>query len=275
MGFFLKLFGKKKKDKPTSKKDQTASESTVVLAPKGDSKMEQAYQEARTTFNYFWRELSWEYRRIIPAHSFSCVKVPFSQQFSGKSELTTEYMWINDIFFDGERITGTLVNQPNELTNIKVGDSVTVSLEEISDWMFSIGGQTYGGFTIQVMRSEMDAASRKAHDDAWGLAFGDYNDIQVVYQQKENPHNLIEHPMCINSKDNILQFAKDNSNNINTLDEAGYTLLHRDTIAGNKIAVEALLQEGADKSIQTPSGKTALDFAQILNWEHIIPILEN
>lgn len=273
MGFFLKLFGKK--DKSAQKEDQTNEESTVVLAPKGDSRMEQAYQEARTTFKYFWRELSWEYRRIIPAHSFSCVKVPFSQHFSGRPTPTTEYMWINDIFFDGEQITGTLVNQPNELTNVKVGDSVTIPLDAISDWMFSINGQTYGGFTIQVMRSEMDAASRKAHDDAWGLEFGNYNDVQVVYQQKENPQNLIEHPMCVNSKDNIVQFAKDSSSNINTPDATGYTLLHRDTIAGNKIAVEALLQEGADKNIQTPSGKTALDFAQALNWEHIIPILEN
>ncbi|CAD7287637.1 hypothetical protein LMG7974_00517 [Campylobacter majalis] len=41
------------------------------------------------------------------------------------------------IDFDGEFITGTLVNEPNELTNIKNGDSIKVRIGEISDWMFA------------------------------------------------------------------------------------------------------------------------------------------
>lgn len=42
-----------------------------------DPEMQKAIDEARATFRYFWREMSWEYRRIVPALDMSAVKVPF------------------------------------------------------------------------------------------------------------------------------------------------------------------------------------------------------
>jgi uncharacterized protein YegJ (DUF2314 family) len=44
---------------------------------------------ARTTFRLFWREMSWEHRRIIPAYGIACVKVAFEQQ------RIVEHMWVN------------------------------------------------------------------------------------------------------------------------------------------------------------------------------------
>ncbi|MGB1219168.1 MAG: DUF2314 domain-containing protein, partial [Flavobacteriales bacterium] len=32
-----------------------------------DEKMKEAYIQAQQTFKFFWRELYWEYRRIVPA----------------------------------------------------------------------------------------------------------------------------------------------------------------------------------------------------------------
>jgi ankyrin repeat protein len=51
-------------------------------------------------------------------------------------------------------------------------------------------------------------------------------------------------------------------------------LLHRESIAGNKSSVEVLLEMGADTKAATRTGKTALDFARQLNWDHLIPLLE-
>lgn len=266
----------------------------IFFADGADPKMAEAYRKAQETFRYFWREQSWEYRRIIPALSVSCVKVAFSQEDPASDSPVVEHMWINEVNFDGDRIKGRLINQPNELTNINVGDDVEVALNEISDWLFAMPQtrkqtglsklfsssatvlpKAYGGFTIQQMRSEMSPAERKTHDQAWQLDFGDFNDIEVVYEQKEHPENLIEHPMSRNMKSEFIRFVTENPGEITGRDADGYTLLHTETIAGNLSSVEVILQAGADKHVKTDTGKTALDFAEQLNWEHLIPVLKD
>jgi uncharacterized protein YegJ (DUF2314 family) len=246
----------------------------IFFAKSDSPEMIKAFTDAQNTFKYLWRELSWEYRRIVPALEVACVKVAFSQQFDDSDEPTVEHMWINDIMFDGEEIKGILVNTPGELTNIENGDEVTIPLNHISDWLFATSGKTYGGFTIQAMRASMTAAGRSEHDEAWGLDFGDYNDILVVYEQKEHPENLIDHPMSRNMKEKLAEFITQHPGELTNTDELGYTILHKETIAGNLTSVEVLLSLGADKTTKTHSGKTALDFAKLLNWEQLITLLE-
>ena len=110
------------------------SESIVYGIDQENELMNHAFEQARSTFKYFWRELYWENRRIIPALDFAMVKVPFFQD-SEDGEIC-EHMWINDIYFDGLHIYGTLVNEPNDLTNVEQGESVCVPVDDISDWMF-------------------------------------------------------------------------------------------------------------------------------------------
>lgn len=247
-------------------------EDTKIFFADGENpKMIEAYKKAQETFKYFWRELSWEYRRIIPGLDVACVKLAFTQEIDG--ETVVEHMWINDVNFDGENIYGILVNDPDELTNVNNGDEIEIPVNQISDWLFAINGKTYGGYTIQAMRSEMDENERNQHDKAWGLDFGDYNDILVVNEQKEKPENLVEHPMSKNMRESLIDFVKSNPEEVFSKDELDYTFLHRETIAGNLTSIEVLLESGADKEVKTKSGKTALDFAKQLNWEHLIPVL--
>lgn len=266
------------------------SEKEIFWADGDNPKMIDAFKNSQNTFKYFWRELSWEYRRIIPALNLACVKVAFSQEVEGRARPLVEHMWINEVSFDGNNVSGVLINNPNELTNVSNGDFVSIPLAQISDWLFAIteskpkGGlskvfssaskpRAYGGFTIQVMRSEMTTKERKEHDSAWGLDFGDYNEVLVVNEQKENPENLIEHPMSKNMREKLLDFLKDNPEEITNTDDDGLTLLHKETIAGNLTSVEVLLSLGASKDVKTNRGETPLDFAKKLNWEHIICVL--
>lgn len=267
----------------------------IFFADGADPKMIEAYKKAQETFKYFWREQSWEYRRIIPGLNVSCVKVAFSQEDPTSENPIVEQMWINEIDFDGDNVKGYLINEPNELTNIEVGDFVEVPLHEISDWLFAITPnvkkpkglsklfssseeplpKVYGGFTIQKMRSDMSPAERKDHDNAWQLDFGDYNDIEVVHEQKEKPENFIEHPMSKNMKEKFVEFLQNYPDELTNLDDNGLSLIHRETIAGNLSSIEVILSSGGDKNLKTTKGKTALDFAKQLNWEHLIPVLEN
>lgn len=262
----------------------------IFFADGSNPKMIEAFKNAQKTFKYFWRELSWEYRRIIPALSVACVKIAFTQDTDDGQ--IVEHMWINEVQFDGNNVKGTLINSPNELTNIANGDFVNVPLNQISDWLFATYSSkkpkkglskifsstpkptTYGGFTIQAMRSEMTNQERKEHDNAWGLEFGDFNEILLVNEQKENQENLIEHPMSKNMREKLIEFLKEHPNEITNQDEDGLTLLHKETIAGNLTSVEVLLNNGADKNIKSNQGERALDFAKKMNWEHIILVLQ-
>ncbi len=247
-------------------------ETTIFYADGESPKMIEAYKKAQETFKYFWRELSWEYRRIVPGLDVACVKLAFTQDID--DETIVEHMWINDVNFDGETIYGILVNDPNELTNVNNGDEIAIPIDQISDWLFAINGKTYGAFTIHAMRSEMSDEEREAHDEAWGLEFGDFNDILVVNEQKEKPENLIEHPMSKNMKESLIEFLKSNPEEIEIQDDLGYTFLHREAIAGNQTSVELILKAGANADAKTNNGKTALDFAKELKWDHLIPVLQ-
>ncbi|MCL2376205.1 MAG: DUF2314 domain-containing protein [Defluviitaleaceae bacterium] len=243
-----------------------------IVYTKAVQQIFEASKKAQDSFKYFWRELCWDRRRIVTALNLACVKAEFQQENHPNPPIS-EFMWIADVDFDGICVKGYLISSPHELTNIKQGDFVEIPLNEINDWLFAIDTKTYGGFTIQVMREEMGEEDRKAHDEAWGLDFGHYNKVLVAYQQDEHPENLIEHPMSINMKEKFEEFLVQHPNEVTHKDEAGYTMLHREAIAGNKTIVEVLMQMGADVNAKTNNGHTALDFAEKLKWEHLIPIL--
>jgi uncharacterized protein YegJ (DUF2314 family) len=43
-------------------------------------------------------------------------------------ETNVEHMWMNEIGFDGDRVTGYLINEPNTLKNVQVGDFIDIPL---------------------------------------------------------------------------------------------------------------------------------------------------
>ncbi|WP_298053712.1 DUF2314 domain-containing protein [uncultured Campylobacter sp.] len=249
----------------------SADGAPVFYADGEDEAMLKAFEQARKSFRYFWRELYWERLRMVPALSFACVKVAFSQELNGSTEV--EHMWVNDVYFDGERVCGVLVNDPNVLSNVKNGEQVSVPLEQISDWMFAIEGKTYGGFSVQAMRKAMSQSERAEHDEAWGLNFGDPDVVLVAYEQQEHPQNLTEHPMSVNTKKNFEEFLRGYPDEITRTDDEGYTMLHYEAIAGNLTRLELLLAKGADKNAKNIHGKTALDYARALGWDHVAEAL--
>ncbi|MFO1095824.1 MAG: DUF2314 domain-containing protein [Planctomycetaceae bacterium] len=134
------------------------------------SRNEGANEQSRQTFRIFWREMSWERRRIIPGLQTAAIKVAFAV-FIGTGRRrrgAAEQMWINDVNFDGDLVHGTLLNSPNWLKSIKQGDEVSVRPERINDWMYAINDQAYGAYTVNLLRSRMSHAQRRSHDKAWG-----------------------------------------------------------------------------------------------------------
>jgi uncharacterized protein YegJ (DUF2314 family) len=258
-----------------------------------DPAMRQAKEAAQRSFKYFWRELSWEYRRIIPALEMAAVKLEFSDGPRTDENPESEHMWVGDVDFDGEMLSGRLLNSPNWLTSVREGDAVTVPFARLEDWMITNNGRAYGGFSVNLMRSKMSFGDRKQHDDAWGLDFGDPNEIKVELEQGAKPKrgflsaltgsrgesadkgaSFRDHPMCVNMAEKIEKSLKDDASAACAVDELGWTLLHREALAGNFGVVKLLVRNGAAVNAKTAAGKTAADLARGIGWPEIADYLD-
>lgn len=249
--------------------------SQVFFFDSSDPEMQQACEQARANFRYFWREMAWERRRIIPALDLACVKAPFSDgeraaPAPGKAEV--EEMWIDEIDFDGEIVSGVLLNTPNWLKTVKAGDSVQIPLGQISDWMYAIQGNVYGAYTVNLMRSRMTPLERREHDRAWGLKFGDPSSIRVVpaEQMPETQEHPMSEAMAPVLKDQLAQ----NPAMRDLKGEGGWTLLHSQALAGSAATVRVLLESGADPNAVTDRGWKPLQLAESLGWDKVAALLK-
>ena len=263
--------------------------SRVFMFDNSDPEMQQANENARATFRYFWREVAWERRRIIPALDLACVKATFSdgeQRTRTEDTPEVEHMWLSEVDFDGQFVSGVLVNAPNWLKTIKQGDPARIPLGEINDWMYVISGEVFGAYTVNLMRSRMGRRERQEHDSAWGLNFGDPTKIRVVPEPKKGGGFLKnwfgkqqadtqEHPMSENMASSLKDQLAKNPSLVSAKDDRGWTFLHQEALAGSAATVKILLEAGADANALTNHGMTPLQLAKSLGWDKVVALLVN
>jgi uncharacterized protein YegJ (DUF2314 family) len=230
-----------------------------------DRDIVRAVEGAQATFRYFWRELSWERRRIVAAYDAARVKAMFTD---GQN---AEHMWVDELDFDGRLITGTLLNEPHSLTTVHAGDSVELPFpDRLSDWMLVAGDRVFGAFTVNAMRLRMPDEERAAHDQAWGLSFGDPRTVTLVHDPN---HPDADHPMAVNMLPKLADFLRESPEVLTEPDPRGWTMLHVDSLAGNAPIVAQLLEHGANPFTRTKDGATPLDLARSLEWQRVIELL--
>ena len=263
--------------------------SRVFMFDNSDPEMQRAYENARATFRYFWREIAWERRRIVPALDLVCVKAPFTDGEQGARSKDTpdvEHMWLSDVDFDGQLVSGVLLNAPNWLNSVKEGDSARIPLSQISDWMYAIGGDVFGAYTVNLLRSRMGRQERLEHDAAWGLNFGDPTRIRVTPAANKGTGLLKrwfgkgqtvtdEHPMSEAMASKLKDQLKEDPSLVDARDDRGWTFLHQEALAGNAATVTVLLEVGADRNAVTNHGMTPLQLAKSLGWASVIELLSH
>ena len=265
----------------------------ITLHKDDDPAIELASKSAKATFRYFWRELSWEYRRIVPGLELAVFKVALTDN----EETPAEVMWCNEVNFDGYQISGRLLNQPNWLKSIQEGDSVKIPLKALKDWLYAINGVAYGGFTVNAIRKQMSKSERKQHDDAWGMDFGNPDQVHVAPPEwfeetkakkkgffgmgkSADPEPLSddvlqskEHPMAANMADSLQEFVSKNPQAASEIGEDGLNMLHQISLTGSVIGVKSILKCGVDVNSKSKRGHTAMDFAKALGWKRAYAVL--
>lgn len=265
------------------------TDSPVFYMDAEDPEMRAANEAARRSFGFFWRELAWERRRIVPGLELAAIKVPFCDDPGGEGPV--EQMWCNEVDFDGHTIEARLLNAPHRLTRVAQGDPVLLELSGITDWMYAMSGRVYGAYTVNLMRQSMSPGERRGHDSAWGLDFGDANVIELVPAQylgkvpgvvgrplgkkppEGNPADH-EHPMAVNMAPKLAEALQQTPALLTEADERGFTLLHELALAGDASGVKVLLSGGAARDARTKRGLTPRDLAAVFDWTRVIALLD-
>lgn len=249
------------------------TKSPVVSAPADDEELAAAFAAARRTFKYFWREMTWEQRRIVPGTELSAVKAAF--QDPGAPIEDVEHMWLGDVSFDGDVLEGTLLNAPNVVESVQKDDRIALAPDRIEDWMYAVSGRVFGAYTVQVLRARMEPDEREQHDDAWGFDFGDPKKVELVPRwpgHEGDPDR--EHPMSENMAAPLAgEIAKNPNAFLRSADPSGLTMLHAMALGGSAACVRVLLEKGADPLAKTRSGKTARSLAAQLGWPRVVDLL--
>lgn len=126
----------------------------MYLVKREDPRMNAAIAHAKSTVSTFIAVL----KSPRPGQRGFSVKMPFTDHGF------TEHFWLTPVSFDGKVFHGVVNNAPEKVTNVSLGQEVTVEPSEISDWMYLEKGVLVGGFTMRAIRDGMSPAERADFD---------------------------------------------------------------------------------------------------------------
>jgi uncharacterized protein YegJ (DUF2314 family) len=80
-----------------------------------------------------------------------------------------EHIWVTFKGWDGEKFRGVIDNEPVDTQEVRLGDQVTVTPEELSDWMYLDGRTLVGGYTVRALHYSQPIEAQKAFEEQTGM----------------------------------------------------------------------------------------------------------
>lgn len=144
----------------------------VLQTTKNDAEMKAAIKKARQTLPQFLAEADADLRRLIPVLDDVLLKVYIA---SPNEPDSGEHLWIRYIGRDLEHedlFRGIMLSKPRKVTDlVSQGDTVILSIKNLSDWLYVEDGKAHGAFTVHVLRSRMSPAEKEEHDRLYPFEF--------------------------------------------------------------------------------------------------------
>lgn len=132
------------------------SKPNVVRFSNDDPEMRAAIDSARATVGFFLKRFA----DPPPSQTYASVKLRFGDSTLG------EHIWLDSVRFDGHLLHGQLNEDAVAFPDLKAGQWVSGTPDEISDWMIVDDGILCGGFTTRVVSERMSDAERAESDSA-------------------------------------------------------------------------------------------------------------
>jgi len=122
--------------------------------------MNAAIEKARATVNDFVEA----FHAKKPGTKEFYVKKPYPIPAGGH-----EHMWIAVTDERDGILKGTIANDAEETSEVKLGQEVSLKLSEISDWMYEDGKKLVGGYTIRYLIDKMSPKERETFLNKMGF----------------------------------------------------------------------------------------------------------
>jgi len=144
-------------------KTEREGEQTIYSVTDNDTEMNEAINTANQTldkFNLALMSSNLDFK-------YFALKTRFKTPNGG------EHIWVSNISLKDNKYYGVVANLPKSTTDVKIGDTIQIVNDNISDWMYIDNQKLCGGFTIRLLRKRMTEPERKQFDAENGLIIED------------------------------------------------------------------------------------------------------
>ena len=113
----------------------------------GDREMEAAIEKARGTFPEFLRAL----QNPAPNQGQFMVRAIFPAK-----DAKQQILWVTNLTYDGTKLHGKVDdNTSRPGSGIAKDGTVTMTTEQIADWMYNEDGKAVGGYMLRALKAKM------------------------------------------------------------------------------------------------------------------------
>jgi uncharacterized protein YegJ (DUF2314 family) len=119
-----------------------------------DMELARIAENARNTLPFFFRRIQ---RRRAGDGNF---RIKYPLRADPRSGFSREQVWLSNIRFQNGRYSGVLNNTPYYIPGLSRGDSISIDMEEITDWMFTRKGKIMGGRSIKFLLEQIPEHER-------------------------------------------------------------------------------------------------------------------
>ncbi|AZA80744.1 hypothetical protein C1637_12030 [Chryseobacterium lactis] len=147
------------------KKDQIVkvdNEPGIHILQGEDNEMNTAIQNAQNSF--------YQFKQAIESHN------PDYYNFALKERFTTpdsggEHIWISEVQYADHKFYGIVDGEPISTTAVKLGDTIEINPQDITDWMYIDKNIVKGAYTTRVLRKRISKEEREQMDKESGFIF--------------------------------------------------------------------------------------------------------
>jgi uncharacterized protein YegJ (DUF2314 family) len=133
----------------------------LIILSMNDPAMAAAIHDARHTLSKFLALA----KRPGPAMNGFAIKIALG------ADNGAEFFWIHPFAHVGQRFVGQISNTPRTVVDLKIGDTVAFSKNEIVDWMYMDAGRIHGNYSARTILKSASPRDRAAFKRRLGPDF--------------------------------------------------------------------------------------------------------
>lgn len=148
--FFFALVACTQNKKIADKAETDGGDKVYSFSP-DDADMNAAIVKANKTYP--------EFLRLFSAGDSSLSR--FSVKMFFEYGEGREHMWVTELYLENGKLFGLLDSDPMYIDSLERGDTLLVSENAVSDWLYVKNGKMVGGYTLKVTYNNLDSAEKK------------------------------------------------------------------------------------------------------------------